>query len=220
MKHAIAKAIVRYRTVILIVLLLIAAWAVPQISRTRINYDLTRYLSDNTMTKQALKVMNDEFGATEQLSVMFADLSDETFDSYTDQLKGMEEIRFVQHDPASETKTKDDVTYRRLRLTLRDCDPAALVEKLRARFPNAGRYWVGGSAAQQLDVQRSVGAEIPVVMLIAIAVVVLVLLLTSHAWFEPVLLLIVFAVSILINMGTNYLFPDVSFITFAVCAIL
>ncbi len=220
MKRAIAKAIVRYRTVILIVLLLIAAWAVPQISRTRINYDLTRYLSDNTMTKQALKVMNDEFGATEQLSIMFADLPDETFDSYTDQLKGMEEIRFVQHDPASDIKTEDGVTYRRLRLTLHDCDAAALVEKLRALFPEAGKYWVGGSAAQQLDVQHSVGAEIPVVMLIAIAVVVLVLLLTSHAWFEPVLLLVVFAVSILINMGTNFLFPDVSFITFAVCAIL
>ena len=70
MRRKIAKAIVRYRTVILAVLLLVAVWAVPQISRTRINYDLTRYLSDSTMTKQALKVMNEEFGATEQLSVM------------------------------------------------------------------------------------------------------------------------------------------------------
>ncbi|MCR5565792.1 MAG: MMPL family transporter [Clostridiales bacterium] len=220
MRRKIAKAIVRYRTVILVVLLLVAVWAVPQISRTRINYDLTRYLSDSTMTKQALKVMNEEFGATEQLSVMFADLPDEAIDSYTDQLKGVEEIRFVQYDPASDIKTADGVTYRRLRLTLRDCDAAALVEKLRAMFPDAGRYWVGGSAAQQMDVQRSVGAEIPEVMLISVAVVVLVLLLTSHAWFEPALLLVVFAVSILINMGTNFLFPDVSFITFAVCAIL
>ena len=60
MKRRIAKAIVRYRTVILIVLLLVAAWSVPQISRTRINYDLTRYLSDSTMTKRALKVMDSD----------------------------------------------------------------------------------------------------------------------------------------------------------------
>ena len=220
MKRAIAKTIVRYRLVILIVLLLAAAWSVPQISRTRINYDLTRYLSDSTMTKQALKVMNEEFGATEQLYIMFADVSDGDLAQYTEQLRQMEEIRFVQSDPSADTRIKDGVTYRRLTLTLADCDPPALVTKLRSLFPGAGRYWVGGSAAQQLDVQRSVGAEIPGVMAISVAVVLLVLLLTSHAWFEPLLLLVVFAVSILINMGTNFLFPDVSFITFAVCAIL
>ena len=220
MKHAIAKAIVRYRIVILIVLLLAAVWSVPQISRTRINYDLTRYLSDSTMTKRALKVMNEEFGSSEQLYIMFADRSDEEIARCTDQLQGMEEIRFVQSDPSAEIKEKDGVTYRRLTLTLHECDAAALVTKLRSLFPDAGKYWVGGSAAQQLDVQRSVGAEIPGVMIIAVAVVLLVLLLTSHAWFEPLLLLVVFAVSILINMGTNFLFPDVSFITFAVCAIL
>ena len=77
MKRVIAKAIVRYRIVILIVLLLAAVWSVPQISRTLINYDLTRYLSDSTMTKRALKVMNEEFGSTEQLYVMFVNRSDE-----------------------------------------------------------------------------------------------------------------------------------------------
>ena len=220
MRRKIAEAIVRYRTMILIVLLLIAAWSVPQISRTRINYDLTRYLSDSTMTKRALKVMDSEFGSTEQLSVMFADQSDEAVAVYAGQLSGQEEIRFVQYDPAADTVVKDGTVYQRLTLTLRDCDTPALVSKLRGLFPDAGKYWVGGSAAQQLDVQRSVGAEIPGVMAIAVAIVVLVLLLTSHAWFEPLLLLIVFAVSILINMGTNFLFPDVSFITFAVCAIL
>lgn len=220
MKRAIAKAIVKYRIVILIVLLLAAVWSVPQISRTRINYDLTRYLSDSTMTKRALKVMNEEFGSTEQLYIMFADRSDKEITRYTDQLQGMEEIRFVQSDPSSDIKEKDGITYRRLTLTLHECDAAALVTKLRSLFPDAGKYWVGGTAAQQLDVQHSVGAEIPGVMIIAVAVVLLVLLLTSHAWFEPLLLLVVFAVSILINMGTNFLFPDVSFITFAVCAIL
>ena len=220
MRRAIAKAIVRYRAAILIVLLLIAVWSVPQISRTRINYDLTRYLSENTMTRQSLQVMNEEFGASEQLSVMFADQDEDALAGCIDKLKTLEEVRFVQHDPAADTAVRNGVTYTRLTLTLRDCDTPALVGKLRSLFPEAGRYWVGGSAAQQLDVQRSVAAEIPAVMAISVAIVVLVLLLTSQAWFEPFLLLIVFAVSILINMGTNFLFPDVSFITFAVCAIL
>ena len=220
MKRAVAKGIVRYRVLILVILLLLAAWSGPQISRTRINYDLTRYLADNTMTRQALKVMDSEFGSTEQLQVMFADQTDEAVNGFIDRLNVLEEIRFVRYDPEQDTIIKEGTTYRRLTLTLRDCDAPALAASLRTMFPEAGRYWVGGSAAQQLDVQRSVGAEIPGVMAIAVAIVLLVLLFTSHAWLEPLVLLIVFAVSILINMGTNFLFPDVSFITFAVCAIL
>ena len=138
MKHAIAKAIVRYRIVILIVLLLAAVWSVPQISRTRINYDLTRYLSDSTMTKRALKVMNEEFGSSEQLYIMFADRSDEEIARCTDRLQGMEEIRFVQSDPSADIKVKGGVSYRRLTLTLHECDAAALVTKLRSLFPDAG----------------------------------------------------------------------------------
>ncbi len=220
MKKAIAGGIVRYRVWILLLLLFITVWSVPQISRTRINYDLTRYLSDSTMTRRALNVMETEFGSTEQLQIMFADQSDETIAGFIDQLNAMEEIRFVQYDPTENTVKKNGKNWSCLTLTLRDCDTAALVSALRTMFPEAGKYWVGGTSAQQLDVQWSVGSEIPGVMAIAVAIVLLVLLLSGHAWLEPLPLLVVFAVSILINMGTNFLFPDVSFITFAVCAIL
>ena len=220
MKKAIAGGIVRYRVWILLLLLFITVWSVPQISRTRINYDLTRYLSDSTMTRRALNVMETEFGSTEQLQIMFADQSEETVAGFIDQLNAMEEIRFVQYDPTENTVKKNGKNWSCLTLTLRDCDTAALVSALRTMFPEAGKYWVGGTSAQQLDVQRSVGSEIPSVMAIAVAIVLLVLLLSGHAWLEPLPLLVVFAVSILINMGTNFLFPDVSFITFAVCAIL
>ncbi len=220
MKKAIAGGIVRYRVWILLLLLFITVWSVPQISRTRINYDLTRYLSDSTMTRRALNVMETEFGSAEQLQIMFADQSEETVAGFIDQLNAMEEIRFVQYDPTENTVKKNGKNWSCLTLTLRDCDTAALVSALRTMFPEAGKYWVGGTSAQQLDVQRSVGSEIPGVMAIAVAIVLLVLLLSGHAWLEPLPLLVVFAVSILINMGTNFLFPDVSFITFAVCAIL
>ena len=220
MKKAIAGGIVRYRVWILLLLLFITVWSVPQISRTRINYDLTRYLSDSTMTRRALNVMETEFGSAEQLQIMFADQSEETVAGFIDQLNAMEEIRFVQYDPTENTVKKNGKNWSCLTLTLRDCDTAALVSALRTMFPEAGKYWVGGTSAQQLDVQRSVGSEIPGVMAIAVAIVLLVLLFSGHAWLEPLPRLVVFAVSILINMGTNFLFPDVSFITFAVCAIL
>ena len=220
MKSRIARAIVKYRLIFLILLVLLACWSAFQISRTRINYDLTRYLADDTMTKKSLRVMEEEFGSSEQLRLVFQNLNEDTIQSFLTQLTELEEVQAAQHDPQTDRREKDGITYQHVKLTLREGNPEQLVLRLREMFPDAGEYWVGGSAAQQLDAQESIANEIPMVMIIAVAVILLVLLLTSHAWLEPLVLLAVFAISILINMGTNFLFPDVSFITFAVCAIL
>ena len=217
MKSRMAKWIVRYRTIILVVVLLIAVWSVFQFDRTNINYDLTRYLADDTMAKKALVVMNEEFGSSEQLRLLFENEEPASFDNALVQLRAMPEILTAQFDPETDLKEKNGSVFRLVTLTLGDCDASALVTVLRDKYPDA---IVGGAAVRQLDVQKSVGAEIPGIMLIAVAVVFAVLLLTSHAWLEPFLLLIVFALSILVNMGTNFIFPDISFITFAVCAIL
>ena len=219
-KRKIAAGIVRFRTAILVAVLVLAAVSVTLIGKTRINYDLTRYLSEDTMTRRALSVMQEEFGSSEQLRVMFRDLEGETLDTCVRAMSALDEVSIARHDPETDVREKDDATYQLVTLTLNECDAAALVTRLRGMFPEAGEYAVGGSAASSLDLQRSVGAEIPRVMAISVAVVLIVLLLTSRAWLEPLVILIVLAVSILINMGTNFIFPDVSFITFAVSAIL
>lgn len=220
MKNRAARSIVRYRALILVLILALAAWSAFQIRRTVINYDLTRYLSDSTMTKKALLVMQDEFPSSEQLRLLFENQDDAAIGGFVEKLSAMPEIMAVQYNPETDRKEANGVSTQLVTVTLNETDAASLVPVLRSMFPEAGRYVVDGAAVNQMDVQNSVGAEIPGIMAIAVAVVFAVLLLTSHAWLEPLLLLLVFAISILINMGTNFLFRDVSFITFAVCAIL
>ena len=213
-----ARRIVKYRYWLLAVLFLLSVASLFLISKTKINYDLNRYLSDETMTKRALLVMREEFGSSEQLRVMFADREEQEITAYTAEISSLPEVLVASYDPETGVREADGHTYRLVSVTLNGGDAAETVKKLRAMFP--GTYYVGGSAAAQLDTQKSVGEEIPLVMVIAVGIVLLVLLATSHAWAEPAVLLIVLSVSILINMGTNFVFPDVSFITFAVCAIL
>ena len=73
MKQKLAEGIIRLRMILLIVILGLTAVCVTTILKTRINYDLTKYLSEDTMTKKALSVMEKEFGSSEQLRLMFAD---------------------------------------------------------------------------------------------------------------------------------------------------
>ncbi|MBQ8159206.1 MAG: MMPL family transporter [Clostridia bacterium] len=220
MQHRLARIIVRFRIFILIALLLLAVFSAGSIGRTRINYDLNRYLSDDTMTKRALKVMEEEFGSTEQLRLMFENIQEEQLSEYVARLNAHPDILVAQHDRDAGTKVVDGVTCSLVTLTLTDCDAQALVREMRGMFPDAGTYYVGGPAAGQLDVQSSVAEEMPLVMAISLVVVIAVLLMTSRAWLEPLVTLLVLAVSIVINLGTHFLFPDVSFITFAVSAIL
>ena len=220
MKKKLAEMIIRFRILLLVLILALAAASVFTIPKTTINYDLTRYLSEDTMTRRALAVMEQEFGSSEQLRIMFVDQDEGFLEKAVRDLNALPEIFLAAYDAEENRKETNGKMYQLVTLTLDDCDAAVLVKSLREMFPEAGEYYVGGSAAMQLDVQNSVGREIPEVMVIAVIVVLAVLLLTSHAWLEPFLILFVLAVSIIINMGTNFIFKDVSFITFAVSAIL
>ena len=219
-KKKLARGIVKARYVLTGLILAAAVLCCFTIGKTRINYDLNRYLSDDTMTKRALIVMEDEFGSAEQLRIMFTDQTEEALAGYVSALNEQPEVLLASFDPESGTLEEDGKTYQLVNVTLNECDAKATVPRLRGLFPEAGTYQVGGTAATLLDIQNSVAEEIPLIMLIAVAVVLGMLLVTSHAWMEPAVVLTVLAASILINMGTNFVFPDVSFITFAVCAIL
>ena len=76
-KKKLAQAIVKGCYVLLALMAVCTVLSALCIGKTRINYDLTRYLSDNTMTKKALKIMEEEFGTSEQLRVMFTDQGEE-----------------------------------------------------------------------------------------------------------------------------------------------
>ena len=220
LKQKAAAGIVRARGIILILVLACTVWSALSVGRTVINYDLTRYLSEDTMTRKALRVMEEEFGTTEQLRMMFRNLDEASLREVLDTLNARPEILLAAHDPAEGVREAGGETLQLVTLTLDECDPTALVKELRTLFPALQPYETGGSAAVQMDVQNSVAAEIPEVMIISVAIVFLVLMLTSRAWLEPVIVLTVLGISIVINMGTNFIFRDVSFITFSVCAIL
>ena len=62
--------------------------------------------------------------------------------------------------------------------------------------------------------------EMSVILLIAAVVIVAVLLFTSKSYLEVLVFLIVFVVSALLNMGTNFIFGSISFITNSIAVVL
>ena len=118
MKRRIAETIVRFRILILIAVVLTAGWSAARIGRTRINYDLTRYLSENTMTRKSLEKMKEEFGSSEFLRLLAVGQNEESMAGILSSLKGMEEIRTVRYQPEEDRREEDGITCRLITLVL------------------------------------------------------------------------------------------------------
>ena len=70
------------------------------------------------------------------------------------------------------------------------------------------------------QMRASMIEQVLVAVAILVPVIVLLLVLSTLSWIEPVLFIAAIGVSILINMGTNIAFGEVSFVTFSVSPIL
>jgi len=220
MKKKLANAIVRARILIVVLAIILTVVCALQIGKTNINYDFTQYLGRDTMTRQSLEIMQDEFGSVNQLRLMFEDLPEGKMPEILGKINSMDGVQIATHDETSGTRTVDGTCYQLITVTAGEGDVHALVETLRSAFTDVGSYTVAGGAADSYDLQLNVASEIPVAMLVAVVIILVVLFLTSHAWLEPILFTIVLAVAIAINMGTNWIFDSISFVTFAVAAIL
>ena len=223
MRQKAANFIVKHRKLILCIYIVIFIASIFTVGKARINYDFTVYLGENTVTRRSLDIMNREFGTTEQITVLFTDMDDGVVEQIADKLNDMDGIMRSVYAPESDLKIQDGTKYERLSLYIDADDPVDFVGELNITlqsFPEVKEYSLSGSAPQTLKVEQKIADEVPIAMAIAVVVVIGVLFLTSHSWIEPAIFGIVLIMSILINMGTNFIFSSISFITFAVCAIL
>ena len=220
MSDKIAKFVVKWKNALLVLCVIAAAFSVFAIRLTRINYDLTSYLSDDTMTKRSLRLMEEEYGESAALRVMFTQFDDARFDTALDTLSTLPGVKQVTFDREKDTREKDGATYRLVALTLTGNDELTAIETVEDAFAGDKDVLIAGSAASTQEFQKRVAQEVPLALGVSVAIVLLVLFLTSHAWIEPLLIILTLLISIVINMGTNFIFPSISFITYAVSAIL
>lgn len=81
-------------------------------------------------------------------------------------------------------------------------------------------YAFGGSTAIATQILNSTMSEMGMYMIVGILLIVIILILATPSFFEPIILLLTLGVSVLINIGTNIILPSVSIITFAASSIL
>ena len=199
---------------------------------TKVNYRMSDYLPKDAQSTKALRIMEEEFsGALPNLRVMVRDVSVAQALEYKKQLAALPGVLSVMWlddaaDVTAPLETLDQATvaaYYKDNAALfsvavqtdREVEATDAIDRLIGES-NA----LAGDAMNTATMQKMAVSETINAICILLPVIILILILATTSWLEPLMYLLTIGVAVLINMGTNAFFPQVSFITQSVSPIL
>ncbi|MGN0981387.1 MAG: RND family transporter [Candidatus Limivicinus sp.] len=214
----VAAVIVDKRNVFFLIFAAAAIFCAFSRNWVQICDDITAYLPDNTETRQGLDLMEQEFTTFGTAKVMVANITYERALELQHSLGQLEGVKSVDFDDTAkhyaDASALFDVTF-----VGDNNDPRseAGLERVKDYLSGYDLYLhseVGNPLEAIID------QEMLVVDIIAVIIIVLVLLLTSRTYAEIPVLLITFGAAAILNMGTNYLMGEVSFVTNSIAIVM
>lgn len=229
--------VVRMRHAILILAVLLLIPSVLGFLHTKINYDILYYLPDDIETMQGQDVLLNDFGKGAYGIFVCDGLTDREQIEMRDRLM---EVDHVADVISYNSLTQGQVPMEMMPDSVQDVfcskdgqgclmfiffdttssadETMAAVEEIR---DVAGRQCLLSSmAAVVTDTKNLVQEQTPVYTLIAVALALVVLFLMTDSFLVPILFLADIGISIVYNLGTNFVKGEISFITMALVAIL
>ncbi len=191
-------------------------------SFVNVNYDLTKYLPKDSNTKIAIDVMTDEFGSSGMASIMIENVTDlEVINELIAKIEKVDGVASVLFDESSLSYYNNNNAL--LKVFFSNGDYTQETEKALNDIQNVCADYqtsFAGSAVESTTMRNALGTEMYIILIVAVVIVILILLLTSRSWFEPIIYLIVIGCAIAINMGSNLILGEISFVTQSISAIM
>ncbi len=184
--------------------------------RVGVNYDMTKYLPDQSAMKKGMDIMNAEFpsmGADKSIRVMAEGLDEEKQAELLEKLNALPYVESVAHD-GSEKYHKGDYSLFVISTAYEYGSPEerAIESALSKDFQEYHTVYRNDNP----------GADGVSPWLLGGAIVILVAILAAmcESWFEPLLFLVNIGAAIVINEGTNLVMGQVSYVTSSIASVL
>ena len=230
-----SKAVVRYRIPILIVTLALMIPAVLGMCGTRINYDMLDYLPDSMDTVIGQDQLLEDFGKGAFSFIVVENMPDRDVATLCEKTKGVEHVETVLWystlaDLSIPKEILPDELYREF-----NSDNATLVavffdsatsadvtmDAIREIRSLTGKQcFVSGMSALVTDLKDLCEKEEPIYVGLAVLCAMAAMMLLLDGWLVPFVFLASIGVMILFNLGSNYFFGEISYITKALSAVL
>lgn len=230
MMMRIASMIVNQRVIISLVFAAACIYCIISIPKVKIVQSLTDYLPETTETRIGLDLMEEEFLTFGTAKIMIANVTYDQAQKLAgelEEIEGISAVSFYDWDEADTTYKDNDITdyYKDtnalLTLTFDEEEDTDLSQKAIAQVR---QYLDGYESYVYTTVDKDDAAQLQedMKMILALVAVIIfaVLLFTSGTYAEIGIFVVTFVVSAILNMGTNYWFGSVSFVTNAVGTVL
>ena len=213
-----SRFIVDKRKAFYLVFLAAFLFCAASINKVEINNDITSYLPPETETRRGLTLMPEEFVTLGSAEVMVSNIPLDTAWDLSHKLEILPGVSGVTFDETDD-HYHDSAALFTVTFDAPEDDPEA-VTALQAVQDALEGYDVYVSTQVGRDESASLQKEMTVILAIAAAVIVVVLLFTSKSYMEVPVYLIVFSAAAVLNMGTNFIFGTISFITNSIAVVL
>ena len=218
---AFAAFVVDKRKYVLVLYVLLIAAGIVGLFYTNVNYDMSKYLPSDSSVKEGMAVMDEEFGSLSSITVMFTGLDESERQTVRQALAQVENVKSVAYTAGDDAYDRGENAKYVLTIgagTYSD-EAREVLRTLRTQFSDYDVSYSGAVADNDLLI-TTLTEEIPVIVLIAAVVILLILFCLCESWLEPLLFVGCIGIAVVLNMGSNAFLPSVSFMTFAVGALL
>lgn len=197
-----------------------------------VNYDLTDYLPEDAESTVALDLMMEEFGSgVPNTRVMAVDLTlAEALELKEEiaQAPGVTDVMWLDdvEDITTPVELMDEATVSQYwkdgkalySVTIESGREVEATDAIYEIIGDSGA--ISGDAASTASMQKLAVSEVIGAAAVLVPLIIILLLLTTTSWIAPLLFLITIGVAVLINMGTNVVFGEISFVTQSVSPIM
>lgn len=232
---AFGKKVVKFRIPILIISILLLIPAGLGYVNTRVNYDVLTYLPEDIETMQGQDILVKDFG-TGAFSMFIVDgMEDKEVSALKAKIENVEHVQKVLwYDSLadismpksmipkdvyevfnSDTGTMMAIFFYEGTSSDGTMEAIGEIRKLAGK-----QCFLSGMSAIVTDTKNLAEKETPLYVLIAVVLAVIVLGLTMDSYFIPLLFMLSIGMAIVYNLGSNYFFGEISYITKALAAVL
>lgn len=214
----IASVIVDKRNILFLAFLAAAIFCAFSRNWVQVNDSLTDYLPQDTETRQGLELMEQEFVTFGTAEIMVQNITYEQAQALCEKIEKTDGVKSVEFDDSRDHYASASALFS-VTFDGEENDQVSIdaLAEVREKLSDYDLY-VSSTVGNPL--KAVINSEMLVVDIIAVVIIVLVLLLTSKTYAEIPVLLITFGAAAILNMGTNYLMGEISFVTNSIAIVL